>query len=173
MPINAAYSAGEIPGQPALKPSPLEDAFRVLAGYVGGQVERKKVEDTRQLEQWKTLVTADIMNPSKESIEKTYGVGSYVPREERYKYLQNIYKQQQLQMQSTALSSAMTALGGQSNKMTAESVISSIVGDPINKQKFKDLIKQDRNQAMAGLSMYLPGMHPGQIDALLTQIENS
>lgn len=49
-----------IPGtaQPALKPSPLEDAFKVLSGYIGGQAQVRQKESEYTHEMLKAAITS-------------------------------------------------------------------------------------------------------------------
>jgi hypothetical protein len=65
MAVNPAYLSGgfEFPGQPALKVSPMEDAFRVLAAYGTGVAAKKQAETSNFMDIMKTGIMAGAVDP--------------------------------------------------------------------------------------------------------------
>jgi hypothetical protein len=84
MPIDPAYVSYQAPGQPAVTPSAMEDAFAILAGHFEGKAKREESEADRQSKILGSLIQADAVDVSPEYLKSTYGEGfKSIPYEKR------------------------------------------------------------------------------------------
>jgi len=172
MPINPAYSVGELPGQPAIQPSPLTDAFQVLSGYVGGQFERKKFDEEKNFDLFKTLISGDVINPSAKEVEKKFPGYEYIPRDQRFKYLQAYMKQQQGQMDQANMAELLQGFSsGGSKKSKQQQWVQSL--DPQTRTGLKQLARTNRAALAKRLIDYQDetgATHVSEADAIIDQL---
>ena len=85
----ADLTSYNVPGQPALNPSPIEDAFKVLAGYVGGQKEVRQAQIKTTNELLNTMVQSGMVD-----VDLSGGVSapkySVIPQTERPAYIKDM-----------------------------------------------------------------------------------
>lgn len=115
---NPPYVSGsfQFPGQPALTPSPMEDAFRVLAAYTGGVAKKQIQEKEDFMDVLKAGIQAGFVEP-----DLSGGVSGgvkyrVVPKDERPEYIKALAYSKAVDTEAAAAAAQTAAFAPSSGR---------------------------------------------------------